>query len=164
MHLEQLVQQGQQHRIIVRHDEQIDAGQIGAGLEVAKRMADLAALVRVGDEDLPAYRRLLPRQYELRQRARLELVLVERQILNDQRLLAGARELDVGMGRTRWQRARRYVGPEALGYGPEADGEALLGRARNVDQTPARVPGGDVAEIVGQYGADVVGVGVRVRW
>lgn len=101
MDLEEFIEQRQQHGIIVRHDEEIDAGQICARLEIAERMPNVAGFVRVGYKDLPADGRLLPGQDVLRQRTRLELVFVEGEILDDERLLAHAGELDIGVSRPR---------------------------------------------------------------
>lgn len=51
-----LTEEGQQHRVVVRHDEEVDAGEGGAGLEVAKRVTQLTLLATAADKHLPRQR------------------------------------------------------------------------------------------------------------
>ena len=52
MHLEEVVQQRQKHGVVVRHDEQVDARQRRARLQVTEGKAGVAELGAVGDVDL----------------------------------------------------------------------------------------------------------------
>lgn len=47
-----LTEEGQQHWVVVRHDKQVDAGEGGAGLEVAKRVSQLTLLATAADKHL----------------------------------------------------------------------------------------------------------------
>lgn len=47
-----LTEEGQQHWVVVRHDEKVDAGEGGAGLEVAKRVSQLTLLATAADKHL----------------------------------------------------------------------------------------------------------------
>lgn len=47
-----LTEEGQQHRVVVRHDEQVDAGEGGAGLQVAERSSQLTLLAAAADKHL----------------------------------------------------------------------------------------------------------------
>lgn len=51
-----LTEEGQQHWVVVRHDEQVDAGEGGAGLEVAKRVSLLTLLANAADKHLQRQR------------------------------------------------------------------------------------------------------------
>ena len=52
MDLKQVIQQGEQDRIVVGHNEQIDTGEVSTGLEIAKWMAQLCVLAAVVDKYL----------------------------------------------------------------------------------------------------------------
>lgn len=52
MRLEEVVQQGEQHRVVVGHDKEVHRLQGGAGLEVAEGVAHVAVLAAVGDVHL----------------------------------------------------------------------------------------------------------------
>lgn len=47
-----LTEEGQQHWVVVRHDKQVDAGEGGAGLEVAERVSQLTLLATAADKHL----------------------------------------------------------------------------------------------------------------
>ena len=87
-------------------------------------MAGLPVLGAALYEDLPAVVRLLPPQDEEREGARLQLVLVEGQVVDDHGLLVGAGELEGRMGRPLGQGVGGHVGPEGFGERPEANSEA----------------------------------------
>ena len=52
MCLEEVVEEGQEDRVVIRHDKQVDSLQCGAGLQVTKRMPDVTVLTAVRDVDL----------------------------------------------------------------------------------------------------------------
>ena len=134
-HLEEVVEQREEHGVVVGEDEEVDREQVGRGLQVAEgvRRLGLAAAL---DVDLPARLGLLPGQDEEGERARLQLVLVERQVVDDHGLLVGAREGDLGVRRPLGERGRVVVRPEGLGQRPESHRETLLRRPGDVDQAP----------------------------
>lgn len=45
-------QERQQDRVVVRHDEEVDAGERGAGFQVAERLAQVAVLPAVAHKHL----------------------------------------------------------------------------------------------------------------
>ena len=93
-------------------------------LQVAEGVACLPILSAALYEDLPAVVRLLPPEDEEGEGARLQLVLVEGQVVNDHGLLVGAGELEGGVGGPLGQGVRGDVWPEGFGKRPEADSEA----------------------------------------
>ena len=93
-------------------------------LQVAEGVACLAILGAALYEDLPAVVRLLPPEDEECEGARLQLVLVEGQVVDDHGLLVGAGELEGGVGGPLRQGVRGDVRPEGFGERPEADSEA----------------------------------------
>lgn len=75
-------------------------------------------------EDLPAVTGLFSPEDKQRERAGLQLVLVEGEVLNHHGLLVSAGELERGMSRPRRQRIGRNIRPECFGERPKAHSEA----------------------------------------
>ena len=76
------------------------------------------------DKDLPAVAGLLPAEDEQGERTRLQLVLVEGEVLYYHGLLISAGKLESGVSRPRGQRVGRNVRPECFGEGPKTYSEA----------------------------------------
>ena len=147
VNLEKLVQQRKQDGVIVRQHKQVDGHQIGAGFQVAEgvdgRYGVRAHWLRTSvNIDLPTNFRLLASEEVLCERRRLELVLVEREVVDDHRFEICAAELHVRVRGTLRQRRRVDIGPEGFGQRPETDGEAFLSGPGHEDESSAVVPSG----------------------
>ena len=54
-----LTEQGEQHGVVERHDEQVDTGESGAGFEVAERLSHLTGLPTAANKHLRRQRKIL---------------------------------------------------------------------------------------------------------
>ena len=86
-------------------------------LQVAEGVACLPIISAALYEDLPAVVRLLPPEDEEGEGARLQLVLVEGQIVDDHGLLVGAGELEGGMDARGQDICAEMSGQKASGRG-----------------------------------------------
>uniref|UniRef100_A0A182Q905 Uncharacterized protein n=1 Tax=Anopheles farauti TaxID=69004 RepID=A0A182Q905_9DIPT len=124
--VEQIVDQRQQHLVVVRQHVQVHDRERAVRFEIAERHLPLHA---GGDDQRPHLVQLLLRQDLQRERARLQLVLVDREVAQHLRFVAARRhDLDLWV-RVAWRQAGELrIGPVRFRDRPVTDRERFLRR------------------------------------
>lgn len=124
-----LTEEWKEDRVVVRHDEQVNAGEGGAGFQVSERLSQVGLLPAVTDKHLPenefvkpllaplatltfvaylpAHVRRLPFQNVLSERGGLQLVLVKGKLVDHHGLAVHAGEAHQRVGGARRLREER---------------------------------------------------------